>query len=164
MPARLAGPPFSCDTPSEYMSRRTVGLWSWGLLIGRSQELRWQQAGTQLLLALYFPFALSLPPSQMQRQRTAFISLVLQLHTLFCPISYNPPLPLWLSSSYPLPHYSCLSLPLSLHPPPCLLVFCATYTHEASPECQAARGTLCLIPQLSVPLMRIAVDAWVTEH
>lgn len=78
-----------------------------------------------------------IPPLQTQRQGTAFISLVLQLHTPFCPISHNPPLPLWLSSSYLLPHYSCLS-----HPPPLslspthslsLLVFCATYTHDPKP-------------------------------
>lgn len=165
MPARLDGPPFSCSNHSEYMSRHTVGLWSWGLLIGRSRELQWQQAGTQLLLGLYFSFALSLPPSQMQRQRTAFISPVLQLHTLFCPISHNPPLPLWLSSSYPLPHYSCLSLPLppsfslSTTPPLSFSFLCHIHTWpKTSPEWQAARGTLCLKPQLSVPSMRTAVD------
>lgn len=46
----------------------------------------------------------------------AFISRLLQLHTLFCLISHshNPPLPPRLASSYPLPRYSCLSLSLSL--------------------------------------------------
>lgn len=85
-------------------------------------------------------------------------------HSLLPNLSQSTPPSLALlllsASSLLLPLPASPSLFLSLHNPPLSFSFlCHIHTWpKTSPEWQAARGTLCLKPQLSVPSMRTAVD------